>query len=222
MKRVLVVEDDPMVAMINMEYLSKIEGMKVVGYAINKDETFNKLENEEIDIILMDVFLGGENGFDILKEMRGRGFTTDVVMITSANGSNDVKKALSLGAVDYLIKPFDFDRFKSAIQKILERDKFLKDTRVTQEGLDELYLKNIDVELDYLPKGLNPKTLELVKEGIKKLPNSEFTIKDICKTTDISNVTIKKYLDYLEKIGYISENITYGNIGRPQYIYKKI
>nr|WP_307776011.1 response regulator [uncultured Cetobacterium sp.] len=222
MKRVLVVEDDPMVAMINMEYLSKIEGMKVVGYAINKDETFNKLENEEIDIILMDVFLGGENGFDILKEMRGRGYTTDVVMITSANGSNDVKKALSLGAVDYLIKPFDFDRFKSAIQKILERDKFLKDTRVTQEGLDELYLKNIDVELDYLPKGLNPKTLELVKEGIKKLPNSEFTIKDICKTTDISNVTIKKYLDYLEKIGYISENITYGNIGRPQYIYKKI
>ncbi len=129
---------------------------------------------------------------------------------------------MSLGAVDYLIKPFDFDRFKSAIQKILERDKFLKDTRVTQEGLDELYLKNIDVELDYLPKGLNPKTLELVKEGIKKLPNSEFTIKDICKTTDISNVTIKKYLDYLEKIGYISENITYGNIGRPQYIYKKI
>lgn len=222
MKRVLVVEDDPMVAMINMEYLSKIEGMKVVGYAINKDETFNKLENEEIDIILMDVFLGGENGFDILKEMRGRGYTTDVVMITSANGSNDVKKALSLGAVDYLIKPFDFDRFKSAIQKILERDKFLKDTRVTQEGLDELYLKNVDVELDYLPKGLNPKTLELVKEGIKKLPNSEFTIKDICKTTDISNVTIKKYLDYLEKIGYISENITYGNIGRPQYIYKKI
>ncbi len=80
MKRVLVVEDDPMVAMINMEYLSKIEGMKVVGYAINKDETFNKLENEEIDIILMDVFLGGENGFDILKEMRGRGYTTDVVM----------------------------------------------------------------------------------------------------------------------------------------------
>lgn len=222
MKRVLVVEDDPMVAMINMEYLSKIEGMKVVGYAINKDETFNKLENEEIDIILMDVFLGGENGFDILKEMRGRGYTTDVVMITSANGSNDVKKALSLGAVDYLIKPFDFDRFKSAIQKILERDKFLKDTRVTQEGLDELYLKIVDVELDYLPKGLNPKTLELVKEGIKKLPNSEFTIKDICKTTDISNVTIKKYLDYLEKIGYISENITYGNIGRPQYIYKKI
>lgn len=57
---------------------------------------------------------------------------------------------------------------------------------------------------------------------IDSLNGKEFNIKEICELTEMSNVTIKKYLDYLEKIDYIKENIIYGNIGRPQYVYKKM
>ncbi|MGL6168066.1 MAG: response regulator, partial [Fusobacteriaceae bacterium] len=112
MKTVLIVEDDPMVAMINMEYLSNIKEIKVVGHTSNKNQTLKFIQENSVDLILLDIFLGNDNGLEILKEIRDLGYTTDVIMITSANRSSDVKKALSLGSVDYLIKPFDFERFK--------------------------------------------------------------------------------------------------------------
>lgn len=222
MKRVLVVEDDPMVAMINIEYLSKIKGYEVVGNPVNFFETLEYLKKEKIDLILLDVFLMGENGLDILKEIRVRGYNVDVIMITSANDSEDIKKAFSLGSVDYLIKPFDFDRFKEAITKISNRNKIFNDKKITQKELDKIYIldeKNLKLEL---PKGLNEKTFENLILLLEKEFKDVFGIKEACDLMGVSNVTIKKYLDYLEEIDIIEGSITYGNVGRPQYIYKKI
>ena len=221
MKKVLVVEDDPMVAMINMEYISKISQLEVVGHAVNKDEVFEYLKKFKVDLILMDIFLGGESGLEILKASRGEGYTVDIIMITSANGSEEIKKALSLGCLDYLIKPFDFERFKCAIKKFHDKNMLFNEEKIGQEDLDKLnFIKKENLEI--LPKGLNEKTLNGIMNKIDSLEGKEFNIKEICELTEMSNVTIKKYLDYLEKIDYIKENITYGNIGRPQYVYKKL
>ena len=56
---------------------------------------------------------------------------------------------------------------------------------------------------------------------IKNIRESEFGIKDVCERINLSNVTVKKYLDYLESIKYIRAFSVYGNIGRPLYMYKK-
>ncbi|MGL5057214.1 MAG: response regulator [Fusobacteriaceae bacterium] len=219
MKTVLIVEDDPMVAMINMEYLSNIKEIKVVGHTSNKNQTLKFIQENSVDLILLDIFLGNDNGLEILKEIRDLGYTTDVIMITSANRSSDVKKALSLGSVDYLIKPFDFERFKSAINKFQKFQDFFNEDKITQLELDTIYNKDEKI-ISCLPKGLNFKTLENIKKEIENF-SGEFNIKDICKKTDISNVTIKKYLDYLENSGEIEGSITYGNIGRPIFLYRK-
>ncbi|WP_047381850.1 MULTISPECIES: response regulator [unclassified Cetobacterium] len=220
MKKVLVVEDDPMVAMINMEYISKISDLEIVGLAINKEEVFRYLKIEKVDLILMDIFLGGENGLDILKEIRGEGHLTDVIMITSANGSEEIKKALSFGCLDYLIKPFDFERFKCAIRKFYDRNAIFNEKKIVQEDLDKLSSASDETNIN-LPKGLNDKTLRLVIDKIEELNGKEFSIKEICELVEMSNVSTKKYLDYLQKVKHIEEKIIYGNIGRPQYIYKK-
>ncbi|MGL5175199.1 MAG: response regulator [Cetobacterium sp.] len=220
MKKVLVVEDDPMVAMINMEYISKISDLEIVGLAINKEEVFRYLKIEKVDLILMDIFLGGENGLDILKEIRGEGYLTDVIMITSANGSEEIKKALSFGCLDYLIKPFDFERFKCAIRKFYDRNAIFNEKKIVQEDLDKLSSASDETNIN-LPKGLNDKTLRLVIDKIEELNGKEFSIKEICELVEMSNVSTKKYLDYLQKVKHIEEKIIYGNIGRPQYIYKK-
>ena len=180
MKNVLIVEDDPMVAMINEEYLSSFQNIKVLGRTFTEKDTLDFLTTHKVDLSILDVFLGEENGIEILKKIRTLGYTTDVIMITSANGGEDIKKAFSFGCIDYLIKPFDFERLKISIDKIFTRDEILNKS------------------------------------------NEEFGIKDICQITDISNVTIKKYLDYLENIKYITSFTNYGNIGRPLYLYKKI
>lgn len=219
MYKVLVVEDDPMVAMINMEYLGSVKNVSIAGHTKSQNETLEFLKKNEVDLILLDIFLGGENGLDILKEIREQGFTIDVIMITSANGREEISKALSLGSVDYLIKPFDLGRFKIAIGKFLKKNKLLSHETFTQEDFDSL-LENKTDDFSVLPKGLNKKTLESVEKVISSI-DKKFTIKDICEVTEVSNVTVKKYLDYLEGNGKIIGYVNYGNVGRPLYFYKK-
>ena len=222
MKKVIIIEDDPMVAMINMEYLSKCGNVEIIGQGSTKEETLTFLKKFPIDLILLDVYLGDENGIDILQSIRALGYTTDVIMITSANGSQDIKKALALGCVDYLIKPFDFDRFKIAIEKTLQRDEILKNEKLYQCRIDIINLnENLDCNCD-LPKGLNKNTLEEIELIIDNIQEEQFGIKDVCELSHLSNVTIKKYLDYLESTKKIKAFSIYGNIGRPLYMYKKI
>lgn len=180
MKKVLVVEDDPMVAMINMEYISKISDLEIVGLAVNKEEVFKYLKTEKVDLILMDIFLGGENGLDILKEIRGEGYLTDVITIISANGSEDIKKALSFGCLDYLIKPFDFERFKCAVKKFYERNAIFNEKKIVQQDLDKLGSTASESTI-ILPKGLNEKTLKIVIDRIDELDGKDFNIKEICE-----------------------------------------
>ena len=101
MKNVLIVEDDPMVAMINEEYLSSFQNIKVLGRTFTEKDTLDFLTTHKVDLIILDVFLGEENGIEILKKIRTLGYTTDVIMITSANGGEDIKKAFSFGCIDY-------------------------------------------------------------------------------------------------------------------------
>lgn len=219
MKKVLIVEDDPMVAMINGEYLSKISGVELIGEVATKKEVFEFLEKREVDLILMDVFLMGESGLDILKEIRKRGYSTNVIMITSANCSDDVKSAFSFGCVDYLIKPFDFERFQEGIRKFLEREQVFNKEKINQLQLDSLNKKK-DNE-NALPKGLNEKTLKRLIRYIDSFENNEFGIKEICNMSGLSNVTIKKYLDYLEIKGKVEMDVIHRSIGRPIYTYKR-
>ena len=223
MKNVLIVEDDPMVAMINEEYLSTFQNIRILGRTYTEKDTLNFLTTHRVDLIILDVFLGEENGMDILKSLRTLGYTTDVIMITSANGSEDIKKAFSLGCIDYLIKPFDFERLKMSIDKVFARDVILNSSRIKHDSIDNIQSISpiVNTKIN-LPKGLNSKTLEKITKIINSLPSEEFGIKDICQITDISNVTIKKYLDYLENVKYISSFTNYGNIGRPLYLYRKI
>lgn len=220
MKKILIIEDDPMVAMINSEYISQFNGVQIVGQGSSEADTLFYLEKYDVDVILMDVYLGNENGIDILQKIRSLGYTTDVIMITSANGSQDIKKALALGCIDYLIKPFDFDRFKLSIDKIFQRDELLKDDKIDQHTLDSINT-NDNISYDDLPKGLNENTLKRIISVIKGIKIMEFGIKDICEPANLSNVTVKKYLDYLESIRYINSFSIYGNVGRPLYMYRK-
>lgn len=219
MKKVLIVEDDPMVAMINQEYLSKFSEISFIKIVSTEKDVFTSLIDLNFDLILLDIYLKEENGLDILKKIRETGYSTNIIMITSANCSEDIKKAFSLGCIDYLIKPFDFERFQKAINKFLKREEIFKKNKINQIQLDSLNQKN-HLKLS-LPKGLNEKTLIRLIHYINSFDNEEFGIKDLCTMSGLSNVTIKKYLDYLEEMNEITMDITYGNIGRPLYVYKK-
>ena len=70
-----------------------------------------------------------------------------------------------------------------------------------------------------MPKGINKTTLNKIYEVIGKNNKAYWTIRQISKETGVSNVTIKKYIDYLESIDKVIVNIDYGNVGRPEFKY---
>lgn len=223
MIKVLIVEDDPMVALINRKYLEKIGDFKIYGPVKNEDEIIYMIENENINLILLDVFLPNKNGIDILKTLRLKEYLLDIIMVTAANSSDELERCFSYGVTDYLVKPFEFDRFSEAINKFKAKNSLLsKSSYITQKEIDYIYNKKTYTKEVELPKGLNKRTLEKIETFLYQNSDRVWTLREIAKELNISNVTIKKYMDYLETIDKIYAQLTSGNIGRPEIIYKII
>lgn len=220
MTNVLIIEDDPMVTFINKQYLQNVGDMNVVGVADNQDDVFKILEKEKVDLILMDVFLPKKNGIEILKELRDNNYLTDVIMITAANNPDAIKTARAYGAVDYLIKPFEFQRFEEAINNYKFKNSILSGTvPLNQKDIDKIYTK-VKEENTHLPKGLNKITLNKIVDFLSENSNKVWTLREIATEINISNVTIKKYMDYLENINRVFVEVSSGNVGRPEFKYK--
>ena len=184
------------------------------------EETIKSLKENDIDLILMDVFLPEKSGIDILKAIREKNFFTDVIMITAANSTNEIKRAFAYGVVDYLVKPFEFERFKEAINKYKARKKvLLNEEVVSQSDIDSLIMNNSSENEVKLPKGLNARTLDRIIDFLNEKSNEVWTLREIAYEIKISNVTIKKYMDYLESIGKVDLEMNFGNVGRPEYKY---
>ena len=103
--KVLIVEDDPMVAMINEQYVLKNPSFTVAGTCRNGAEALQFLESNPVDLILLDVFMPVMNGTETLKKIRENKIDSEVIMVTAANDTATIEDTMHLGVLDYLIKP---------------------------------------------------------------------------------------------------------------------
>lgn len=217
-KKILIVEDDPMVALINKRFLENMGFKDILGPVQTEEEIIKVLDKENIDLILLDVYLPKKNGIDILKSLRYKKYLTDVIMITAANSVEEVKRAFAYGVTDYLVKPFEFERFEEAINKYKQKNTLLnKREALSQQDIDVIS-KSLEEKIE-LPKGLNQKTLDRIMEFLKENQGKVWTLREIAYELKISNVTIKKYMDYLEDVKKVNVTLTSGNVGRPEYKY---
>lgn len=222
MIRVLIVEDDPMVAKFNTHYLEQIKGFKLIAVANSVDAALEIISKQEIDLILLDIFMPGRNGLELLSQIRKAGKNIDVIIVSAACDKENIKKSLSYGAIDYLIKPFDFERFNTALLTHRQRTNFLKEQEsFNQEQLDQFILKKEQsIDSTELPKGLDKNTLMLVYDKILQVKDNTFSTEELANTVGISRVTIRKYLDFLNQIGVLEQEVAYGSVGRPVYRYR--
>ncbi|MDU7981961.1 MAG: response regulator [Clostridium perfringens] len=217
-KKILILEDDPMVALINKRFLENMGFKDILGPVQTEEEIIKVLDKENIDLILLDVYLPKKNGIDILKSLRYKKYLTDVIMITAANSVEEVKRAFAYGVTDYLVKPFEFERFEEAINKYKQKNNLLnKREALSQQDIDVIS-KSLEEKIE-LPKGLNQKTLDRIMEFLKENQGKVWTLREIAYELKISNVTIKKYMDYLEDVKKVNVTLTSGNVGRPEYKY---
>ena len=222
MIKVLIVEDDPMVVKFNTYYLEQVGGFKLKAVAASADAAFEVLEKEPIDLILLDIYMPGINGLELLSRLRKTDKNIDVIIVSAAKDSISIKKALQYGAVDYLIKPFEFERFNSALTSFKHREKFMNSQEnLSQEELDKLLLYQEQPDsLKTFPKGLDRNTLNTVWNKILEINDASFSTDELASLLVISRVSIRKYLNFLEEIKILKKDIDYGSLGRPIYRYK--
>ncbi|MDG0841996.1 response regulator [Staphylococcus equorum] len=223
MLNILIVEDDPMVAQINQQFIKKIDDQTSVDIASNVKEAIKHIENKEIDLLLLDIYMPEENGLTFLKYIREQGYKIDAILITAASDVEDIQTAFRYGAVDYLIKPFDFERFQQSLLRYKKGLTFFnKTSSINQTDIDAEFLNKEIVERDSelkLPKGVTEGTLQVIIDKMKYFEENEFSTDDISKHVNISRVSVRKYLKFLTDIEVLEESLNYG-IGRPINFYK--
>lgn len=118
MKKILLIEDNEAIIM-GLKYSLEQENFLVISAKTAK-ESKEKLENKNIDIVLLDVSLPDGNGFEICKEIKEKN-DIPIIFLTAQDEETSIVLGLDLGADDYIVKPFRTRELISRIKSVLRR-----------------------------------------------------------------------------------------------------
>ena len=228
MYKVLIVEDDPMVAMINEQYVCRNKNFCVQKTCRNGQEALEYLEGATgeaaIDLVIMDVFMPLLNGVETLKKIREKKLDCEVIMVTAANDPATLEEAMHLGVIDFLIKPFAYERFQIALEKFISNAEAFRGANQTidQSYVDSLISSGIPQrnQNNELPKGIQKKTLDLLISYLKE-KKGWVSGDQISEDVGLSCVTVRHYMSYLMETKDVTGEINYETGGRPSMLYRK-
>jgi len=214
---VLLIEDDLMVQEVNKEFINKVEGFQVIGIAGNGKEGMELIHRLSPDLIIIDLYMPLMGGLETLHLLRQKNLQVDVIIITAASDIETVRHVMKHGVFDYIMKPFKFERMKQALEHYQSVQNRLREKgRISQEELDSLLFQKAGGpdEAELLPKGLNAVTLQKIVLYLRET-NKPLSAEEVAEGVGAARVTVRRYLDYLEKSGKVKIDIQYGVIGRP-------
>lgn len=221
----MIVEDDPMVASINQQYLERNENLKIVGQFRNGQEALEYLENNRADLAVVDYYMPIMDGLEFVRKCHEKNIKTDVIIVTAANTAQDISEFLQLGIVDYLVKPFTYERFQKAIDKYLYRKNLAKqDKTLDQAEIDKLLSQDQNIrpaEKVVLEKGLQEQTLERIRTYLEEHKGTLMSSNEIASEVNLSRITVRRYMNYLVENREIISQIDYLTGGRPSIKYTK-
>ncbi|MEU2429723.1 response regulator [Streptomyces sp. NPDC007861] len=227
MTRVLVVDDDFMVAKLHGRYVSAMTGFTVVGVAHSGAEALRAAERLRPDLVLLDVYLPDMDGLGVLRELRAAEQRdtdrqpADVLFITAARDAGTIRSALRAGALHYLIKPFSQAALQEQLRHVASMRARLDDLdEARQEDVDQLFGARPPGSRE-LPKGLAAHTAELVDRILGAHPEG-LSATECAEAGSLSRVSARRYLEYFAETGRAEVTLRYGGTGRPERRYRRI
>lgn len=224
MIKTVIVEDDLMVASINSQFAKRNPNIQIVATFHNGKDALDYLKKSDADLVLLDLYMPDCTGLELLSELRSIGSEIDVIMITAANDAEHINEALQLGIVDYLIKPFQYERFAQALDKYLVRKKAIESgVSFTQEEIDRLVnasTPSASTKKAELQKGVQQKTLDKIRVCLSAHLGNYLPCEQIASETGLSRVTIRRYMNFLIEENEVTSMIDYSTGGRPSILYQ--
>jgi len=223
MYRTIIVEDDPMVASINTSYLGKMSQFQLDRQFSNGREALSYLENHDIDLAIVDYYMPEMDGLAFIRACRARGYKISIIMITAANKMQDFTEFMSLGVLDYIIKPFTQERFLQALNHFMDYSSQTSEVERTlsQEEIDAMASGTQEegqAPLDTV-KGIQPQTLDNIMKCLKEHRGTYLTNNEIAAMLDLSRITVRRYMNHLVDMHKVVSRMDYTTGGRPSIQY---
>ncbi|HEX4814255.1 MAG TPA: response regulator [Nonomuraea sp.] len=213
--RVLVVDDDFMVARIHSGYVSRVPGFRVVSTVHTGADALAAAAGLRPDLVLLDIYLPDMSGLAVLKALHD----VDVLMISAARDVSTVREAMRGGAVNYLIKPFTAAALTERLQQYADTRRRLTaiGAEARQDDVDRLF--GTPAAAPPLPKGLSAATRALVADTLRDA-GRDLSAAEAAELTGLSRVSVRRYLEHLCAAGQAELRPRYGTAGRPEHRYQ--
>ncbi len=228
---VLVVDDDFMVASVHRRFVDRIDGFEVVGSARSGAQALELVEELQPDLVLLDVHLPDLSGLEVLARLRASSNHVGVVMVTAERGADAVRAALHGGAMQYLVKPFEYADLVLRLHQVaatlraLRGESSADDQGIDQSAIDQAFGSGASPDFTTasgkrLPKGLSGETGALVEGLLGQVEDVSAT--EAGESLGISRVSARRYLEYYVAKGQAEVKLRYGTAGRPERRYRAI
>ncbi|HEV2501011.1 MAG TPA: sigma-54 dependent transcriptional regulator [Terriglobia bacterium] len=131
--RVLVVDDEPSSRQLCLELL---QGLGYASEAVDSAEkAIAVLEDGQVDIVVSDVHMPGGSGMDLLRTIKENHPSVDVLVMTGFATISEAVDAVKMGAYDYIAKPFQLEKFRTVIRRLVERQQLAQENRLLREEM---------------------------------------------------------------------------------------
>ena len=159
--KVLIVDDDPSICKLLEKVMHSNDLETTV--ADSGQAALHLLKNHAYDMILMDVMLGDMEGFEVIKALRSQGIKTPVMIVSGRNEDYDSLYGLSIGADDYITKPFSVREVLARVRSVLRR------TSAARAESESIRFEGLEIDLRRKVCTLDGKELQLTKKEFEIL-----------------------------------------------------
>lgn len=220
---ILIVEDEPILAGVHAEIIGQISAFRAVAIASSLQEAKQLIPKLKPKLILLDNYLPDGKGIDLFQNIIALNLDCHVIFITAASDMQTCSDAIRLGAFDYIIKPISYERLKYSLSKFESFISTQKNTTyLSQQKIDELFnLQGKDFRDKNKTKGIEEITLQRIQNLFISNPKKLYSAETVAKELGMSKTTVRRYLEYFIKIKFLTIQVSYGNVGRPERFYIK-
>ena len=187
---ILVVDDDDRIRSLLKDYLS--ENNYIVSTAENADEAKKKINYLKFDIIILDVMMPGQNGYDLTQEIKKK-IKVPIILLTAKGEVENRIKGLELGADDYIGKPFEPKELLLRIKNVIKSNIKIDLEAKHQIGKAKIDLNKMIINLKEIDKKINNSEKKVLIEMLSN-PGKTYSREEIGK---ISGITQERSIDVM-------------------------
>ena len=179
---ILIVDDDDRIRDLLKDYLS--ENNYIVSTAENAEKAKIKLEYLKFDIMIVDVMMTGQNGYDLTKDIK-KDIKMPIILLTAKGEVENRIKGLEIGADDYIGKPFEPKELLLRIKNIIKNDNKIDLNSTHYVGSAEIDLNKMIISLSDKNKKINISEKKVLVEMLAN-PGKTYSRENIGKISGIS------------------------------------